>query len=55
MKILYVLTKDLDDTEQKIVDEQKKTNEANSFDVRTEKDYDRLVDLVESSDRVISW
>jgi len=55
MKILYVLTKDLDGTEQRIVDEQKKTNETNSFDVRTEKDYDRLVDLVESSDKVISW
>jgi hypothetical protein len=55
MKILYVTTKDLDATEQKIVDGQKKSNEASTFDLRTEKDYDRLVDLVEGSDKVISW
>lgn len=55
MKILCVMTKDLDATEQKIVDEQKKSNEVSTFDLRTEKDYDRLVDLVEGSDKVISW
>ena len=32
MKILYVLKKDLDATEQKIVDEQKKSGEATVFD-----------------------
>ena len=55
MKILYVVSKDLDATEQKVVDEQSKSNEATVFDVRTDKDYGRLVDLVESTDKVISW
>lgn len=55
MKILYLVKKDLDATEQQIVEEQKKSNDTNSFDVRTEKDYDRLVDLIDTSDRVISW
>jgi hypothetical protein len=55
MKILYVVSKDLDATEQKIVDEQSKSSEATVFDVRSDKDFDRLVDLVDSSDKVISW
>lgn len=55
MKILYVVKRDLDATEQKIVDEQSKSNETTLFDVRSDKDFDRLVDLVESCDKVISW
>ena len=55
MKILYLVTKDLDGTEQKITDGQQKSNDTTTFDIRTDKDYDRLVDLVESNDRVISW
>lgn len=55
MKILYVVSKDLDPSEQKIVDVQSSSNEATVFDLRSDKDYDRLVDLVESTDKVISW
>ena len=55
MKILHVVSKDLDATEQKIVDEQSKSNETTVFDVRADKDYDRLVDLIDSADKVISW
>lgn len=55
MKILYVVNKDLDATEQKIVEEQSKSGEATVFDLRADKDYDRLVDLIESTDKTISW
>ena len=55
MNILHVVKKDLDATEQKIVDEQSKAHETIIFDVRSDKDFDRLVDLVESCDKVISW
>lgn len=55
MKILHVVSKDLDATEQKIVDEQSKSNEATVFELKSDKDYDRLVDLIDATEKVVSW
>ncbi len=55
MKILYLLKQDLDSTAQTIVDEHKKTNEVSIVDIRENKNYDEIIELVESNEKVISW
>jgi hypothetical protein len=54
MKILYVLKQDPEPTMQKIMDEHKKLGEVTVVDVRKEKDYAKIVDLIAASDKVIS-
>ena len=55
MKILYLLSKDADETLIKIMDEHRKVNEVAVTDIRENKDYMQLMKLIESNDRVISW
>ncbi len=55
MKILYVLHSDRDETLDRIVAEQVKLHELVFFDLGQESDYQRLVQLIEESDRVIAW
>ena len=55
MKILYLLRQDPDETTQKIMDIQARDNEVVKIDIRSEKDYDRVVEEIVNSDRVISW
>lgn len=54
MKVLYVVKQDPDETMKQIMQEHGKSNEVTVFDVRTNKDYDALVNLIFSSDKVIS-
>lgn len=55
MKILYFLKQDLDETAKRIMDEHKKANEVTIVDTRKNKDYEQIIDLIASSDKVISW
>ncbi len=53
MKILYILTCE-DDTVKGLMEFQKKSHEVISVDIERVS-YDDLVDLIFSSDKVISW
>lgn len=55
MKILYIIKENLDKTAREIIDEHKKTHEVTIVDIRKEKDYNKIIDLIASSDKVISW
>jgi len=55
MKILYLLSKDADETLKKIMDKHGKVNEVTVTDIRVNKNYKQLMELIESNDRVISW
>jgi hypothetical protein len=55
MKILYVQKQDMNATGSKIMEVHRKTNDVTVVDVRQNKDYDKIVDLIFSSDKVISW
>lgn len=55
MKILYLIKREPDGTAKKIMEEHKKEHTVTVVDMRTDKDYARIVDLIESHDKVISW
>ncbi len=55
MKILHIQKSDLDATAKTILDIHKKGNEVTLVDIRKDKDYGKLVDLIFSSDKVVSW
>jgi hypothetical protein len=55
MKILYILKQEPDATLKKIMDVHKKGNDVTVVDIRQNKDYGKLVDLIFSNDKVISW
>ncbi len=55
MKILYILKQEPDATLKKIMEAHKKGNDVTVVDLKQNKDYARIVDLVFSSDKVISW
>ncbi len=55
MKILYLLKQDLDATGKKILDMHKKSNGVTMVDIRENKNYDQIVDLIFSNEKVISW
>jgi hypothetical protein len=55
MKILYILKQVPDATLKTIMDVHKKGNEVTVVDIREDKDYGKIVDLIFSSDKVISW
>ncbi len=55
MKVLYILKQDLGETGQKLVDEHKKSAEVNIIDMRSNKNYDEIIDQVAASDKVITW
>ncbi|MBI4687794.1 MAG: hypothetical protein HY756_08460 [Nitrospirae bacterium] len=55
MKILYIVKQDFNKTAREIIDEHKKTHEVSIVDIRKEKDYNKIIDLIASSDKVISW
>lgn len=55
MKVLYLIKQDLDETAKKIMDEHKKEHEVTIVDVRGNRNYDRIIDLIALSDKVISW
>lgn len=55
MKILYLIKQELDGTVKKIIDENKKKHDVTVVDIRKNKDYDNIIDLIALSDKVISW
>ncbi len=55
MKVLYILKQDPDATAQTIIDEQKQIADVTVVDMRTDKNYDGIIDLVTKSDKIISW
>jgi len=55
MKVLYIIKQDPDETLKKFLDEHKKSNEVTVVDLRQDKDYGRIVDLIAANDKVISW
>lgn len=55
MNILCLMKKDPDETIKNILDVQKSEHTVTVVDLREDKDYDRIVDLIVSSDRIMSW
>lgn len=55
MRILYLIKQDTDETARRIMDEHKKAHDVIIVDIRGNKDYDSIIDLIASSDKVISW
>lgn len=55
MKIVYILKGEPAATGKVILDEHKKTDEVTVIDIIEDHDYDGIVDIIVSSDRVISW
>ena len=56
MKILYILReKSADNTVNKLIQEHKKTNQVTVININENKNYDEIVDLITSNDKVISW
>ena len=55
MKILYILNKAPDATLKTIMDVHKKSNEVTVVNIKDNKDYGKIVDLIFSHDKVISW
>lgn len=55
MNIVYILKQEPDATAKIILDEHKKTDDVMVIDIRKDRNYDLMVDLIASSDKVISW
>jgi len=55
MRILYLLTRDLDATGAALRDEHAREHAVVVVDLRSERDYDRIVDEIAAADRVVSW
>jgi hypothetical protein len=55
MTILHLLTKTPDRLLEKIIEEHKKISEVTVIDLQENKEYDKIVDSIVSSDKVISW
>lgn len=54
MKVLYFIKADPGDTLKSIINEHKKTAEVTEVDIRSNKNYDEIIDLIDQSDKVIS-
>lgn len=54
MRILYLLREHPDKTMLEIIEAHKSSNEVSVVDLREEKDFSMLFDLIEKSDKVIS-
>ncbi len=55
MKILYLVKQEPDATLKTIMETHKKGNSVSVVDMRQEKNYGKIVDLIFSHDKVISW
>ncbi len=55
MKILYLIKQEPDETLKKIMEEQMKFNKVAVVNLKENKNYDQIVDLIFSHDKVISW
>jgi len=55
MKILYLFTRDRDATTEALVEGQKEQHQVTVLDLRTEKDFKKIVQKIEKAERIISW
>jgi len=55
MKILYILKQDPDATAKKLMEAHKKGNDVTVVNLKENKNYGQIVDLIFSNDKVISW
>lgn len=55
MKVLYILKREQDETLKIIMGEHKKSCDVTVVKLSENRDYNLLVDLIESSDKVICW
>jgi len=55
MKILHIVKQDLDATAKKIIEVHKKGNDVTVVNLKENKNYGQIVDLIFSNDKVISW
>ncbi|MBF0538146.1 MAG: hypothetical protein HQL03_07835 [Nitrospirae bacterium] len=55
MKVLLIQNYDLSPTGKVIIDEMKKHAELTTIDMRTDKDYDKIIEAVVNSDKVMTW
>lgn len=55
MKVLYLIKQEPDETVSKIMEEQGRSNEMTVINLKTNKDYNQIIDLIEATDKVISW
>lgn len=55
MKILFIIREEPDETTRKIMEIQSQGNETVTIYIQSEMDYDRVVDEIVNSDKVISW
>lgn len=55
MKITYILTRGEDETLREIMERHKSAHDVTVVDIGEEKDYEKIVDVIMSSDKVISW
>ena len=55
MKILYLLKQDAGETAQALMAIHRMSHEVVVVDIRSEKNYPGILEMIEQSDRVISW
>lgn len=55
MKILHLVKKDLTPTEKAILEAHRGAGELTVIDLRTDRDYSRIVDQIAASDKIVSW
>jgi len=55
MKILHIVKQDLNATAKKIIETHKKGNDVTVVNLKENKNYGQIVDLIFSNDKVISW
>jgi hypothetical protein len=55
MQVLYLISGQTAGTLKDLMEEHGKDNGITVVDLRAENDYGRIVELIEQSDRVISW
>ena len=54
MKVLYFIKDEPSDSLKAFMDEHKKAAEVIEVDIRSNKNYDEIIDLIDQSDKVIS-
>ncbi len=55
MKVVYLLKETPNETATKLIEGQKQIADVTVIDLNVDKDYDKIIDLVVSSDKVITW
>jgi hypothetical protein len=55
VKILHLVKRELAPTEKAILEAHRGAGEVTVIDLRTDRDYSRIVDQIAASDKIISW